>query len=134
MRLLITFFGFGLLAGCAASTSGTRVQLDSATGKAGITEQAPFFTQEIKVGRVSYRDFGGILQAQIELINKSSETVLVEVKGKWYDTEGFEISSPAELWREVILSGKETKTVQMVAPRKEAIRMEALVRSGELSR
>ncbi|MBI5183157.1 MAG: YcfL family protein [Nitrospinae bacterium] len=115
--------------GCVGS-AGTTVTLDTLSGQKGIEKNDFLFGRRIEVIDVIYRDVGGIMEAQITFKNRSKASTFIELKGKWFDQAGYEISDPKELWREVIFSGKEEKTIMLVAPNKEAVKVQIMTRRG----
>ncbi len=120
-----------LLWGCG-STAGTVATLDTGTGEKKITPFSSQFAGMIKVEDIIYRKTGNLIEAQIQLTNQSSKSSALELKGKWYDAKGFEVDDTKELWRHIIINGKETKAIKLVAPRKDAVKLEVLTREGKL--
>jgi uncharacterized protein YcfL len=59
---------------------------------------------------------GDILRAQATLRSKDKDTLTFQYRFEWYDAGGLEINSGAGSWKPLILNGRETKTVQGVAP------------------
>ncbi len=116
--------------GCS-TTAGTLAILDIKTGAKKIMPQSSQFSKMVKVEDIIYRKIGGFTEAQIQLTNQSSKSLAVELKGKWYDAKGFEIDTPKELWRHIIISGKETKAIKLVAPKRDAVKLEVLAREGK---
>jgi uncharacterized protein YcfL len=115
--------------GCSYS-AGTVVTLDTRTGEKKIIPHSSQFASKVKVEDIVYRETGNLIEAQIQLTNQSSKSVAVELKGKWYDESGFAVDDPKELWRHIIIAGKETKTVKLVSPRRNAVKLEVLTREG----
>ncbi len=120
-----------VLWGCGA-TAGTVARLDTRTGEKQITPFSAQFAGKIKVVDIIYRKTGNLIEAQVQLANQSSKSLVLELKGKWYDAQDFEVDDPKELWRHIIINGKETKAVKLVSPRKDAVKLEVLTREGKL--
>jgi len=59
---------------------------------------------------------GDIMRAQATLRSKDKDTLPFQYRFDWYDAGGFEINSGAGSWKPLILYGRETKTIQAVAP------------------
>ncbi|GAC1471970.1 MAG: hypothetical protein PVSMB11_07640 [Desulfuromonadaceae bacterium] len=59
---------------------------------------------------------GDILRAQATLRSKDKDTLPFQYRFEWYDAGGLEINSGAGSWKPLILNGRETKTIQGVAP------------------
>lgn len=116
--------------GCSYS-AGTKATLDTKTGEKKIIPYSSQFAGKIKVEDIAYRKTGNLIEAQVQLTNQTTNSVAVELKGKWYDASGFEVDDPKELWRHIIITGNETKAVKLVAPRKDAVKLEVLTREGK---
>ncbi|MDD2856353.1 MAG: YcfL family protein, partial [Desulfuromonadaceae bacterium] len=59
---------------------------------------------------------GDIMKAQVTLRSKDSDTIPFQYRFDWYDANGMEINSGSGSWKPLIIYGRESKTVQSVAP------------------
>jgi len=59
---------------------------------------------------------GDIMRAQATLRSKDKDTLPFQYRFDWYDAGGLEINSGAGSWKPLILYGRESKTIQAVAP------------------
>lgn len=59
---------------------------------------------------------GDIMRAQATLRSKDKGTLPFQYRFDWYDAGGLEINSGAGSWKPLILYGRESKTIQAVAP------------------
>ncbi|OGU17791.1 MAG: hypothetical protein A2076_10810 [Geobacteraceae bacterium GWC2_53_11] len=59
---------------------------------------------------------GDIMRAQATLRSKDRDTLPFQYRFEWYDNSGMEINSGAGSWKPLTLYGRESKTVQGVAP------------------
>lgn len=59
---------------------------------------------------------GNIMRAQATLRSKDRDTVPFQYRFEWLDANGIEINSGSGSWKPLILYGRESKTVQAVAP------------------
>lgn len=59
---------------------------------------------------------GDIMRAQATLRSKDRDTLPFQYRFDWYDASGIEINSGAGAWKPLILYGRESKTIQAVAP------------------
>ncbi len=125
-----------LTCACSSYTSGTKTAvkatLDFRTGEKNITEYSKFFT-DIKIEEIVYRETGGLKEVDVRVANQKNELVVIELKGKWYDAQGFETADPKELWRHIMLNGNETKGIKLVSPNKDAVKLEILTRKGKFT-
>ena len=58
---------------------------------------------------------GDLLKVQISLRSNNRDTVPIQYKFDWLDAQGFEINSN-QAWQPFMVYGKETRTIQGVAP------------------
>jgi uncharacterized protein YcfL len=59
---------------------------------------------------------GDIMRAQATLRSKDRDTLPFQYRFDWYDASGIEINSGSGSWKPLILYGRESKTIQAVAP------------------
>ena len=59
---------------------------------------------------------GNMMRAQATLKSRDKDTLSFQYRFDWYDANGIEINSGTGSWKPLIITGKETKTVQGVAP------------------
>ena len=59
---------------------------------------------------------GDLMRVQATLRSKDKDTLTFQYRFDWYDAMGLEINSGAGSWKPLILYGRESKTVQSVAP------------------
>jgi len=71
---------------------------------------------DIQIVEVKSAMAGNIMRVQATLRSKSRDTLPFQYRFDWYDAAGLEINSGAGSWKPLILYGRESKTVQGVAP------------------
>ncbi len=71
---------------------------------------------DIQVVEVKSVMAGDIMRVQATLRSKDKSTLPFQYRFDWYDAGGLEINSGAGSWKPLILYGRETKTIQSVAP------------------
>ena len=110
------------LAGCS-TTAGVE-----ATGKIGWDEQGAKILEkkvvfnssglkgDIQIVDVKNAMVGDLMRAQATMRSKDKDTLPFQYRFEWYDANGIEINSGSGSWKPLILNGRETKTVQSVAP------------------
>lgn len=59
---------------------------------------------------------GDIMRAQATLRSKDKDTLPFQYRFEWYDSNGMEINSGSGSWKPLLLNGRESKTIQAVAP------------------
>ena len=71
---------------------------------------------DIQIVEVKSAMAGDIMRAQATLRSKDKDTLPFQYRFEWYDGGGLEINSGAGSWKPLILYGRESKTIQAVAP------------------
>lgn len=74
---------------------------------------------------------GDLMRAQASLKSKDGDTLNLQYRFDWYDSKGMEINSGTGSWKPLILYGKESKTVQSVAPDPRAKEFKLKIREAE---
>jgi uncharacterized protein YcfL len=74
---------------------------------------------------------GNLMRAQATLKSKDRDTLSFQYKFEWYDAGGIEINSGAGAWKPLLLTGRETKTIQSVAPDPRAKEFKLKVRTTD---
>jgi uncharacterized protein YcfL len=70
---------------------------------------------DIEISDMKSDIVGTMLLIQASIHSKRSDTALVQYKFDWFDTQGFEIPAN-QAWKPLVLNGRETVTIQGVAP------------------
>ncbi len=128
-----------LAAGCAKpSTSGMTVGVD--TDEYG-GQQEMMRVDDKKVARnvvvsevVVGETKNGLMKVNVKLSSKLNKTYTAQTKFAWFDEAGMEIDPEGDSWRPLTLQGKETKTIQGVAPNASATAFRLRIREGERTR
>jgi uncharacterized protein YcfL len=128
-----------LAAGCAAPrTSGVTVGVTT-DGEGNLQEvlqvdnakvAKALVVEDLKVGQTK----NGLMKANVKLTSRMNRTYTAQSKFAWFDEDGAEIDPDGDPWRPLVLQGKETKTVQGVAPNAQAVSFKLRVREGERTR
>jgi len=71
---------------------------------------------DIQIVDVKSAMAGDIMRAQATLRSKDRDTLPFQYRFDWYDASGLEINSGAGSWKPLVLYGRESKTIQAVAP------------------
>lgn len=72
--------------------------------------------RDIEIVDIKSVQAGDIMKVQAILRSKGQSTLPFQYRFDWYDAGGLEINSGAGSWKPLILNGRESKTVQSVAP------------------
>jgi uncharacterized protein YcfL len=139
--MLVTAAAFAawFAAGCAAPrTSGVTVGVTT-DGDGNMQEvlqvdnakvAKSLVVEDLKVGQTK----NGLMRVNVRLASRMNRTYTAQSKFAWFDEEGMEIDPEGDPWRPLVLQGKETKTIQGVAPHARAVSFRLRVREGERTR
>ena len=128
-----------LAAGCAApNTAGITVGAE--TDEAGNLQQLlqvdnaklakSLKVEEAVVGQTK----NGLMKVNVKLTSRQNKDVVAQSKFAWFDADGNEIDPDTDPWRPLVLHGKETRSLQGVAPGASAVSFKLRVRAGEKTR
>lgn len=76
----------------------------------------------------------GLMKANVKLTSRMNKTYTAQSKFAWFDEDGVEIDPDGDPWRPLVLHGKETRTIQGVAPTAGAASFKLRIRAGERTR
>mgnify|MGYP003590219694 FL=1 len=128
-----------LAAGCAApNTAGITVGVEAdADGNLQQVLQVDnaklaksLKVEEAVVGQTK----NGLMKVNVKLTSRQNKDVVAQSKFAWFDADGNEIDPDTDPWRPLVLHGKETRTIQGVAPTAAAVSYKLRVRAGEKTR
>jgi len=86
---------------------------------------------DLKVVTMQSALAGNLMRAQATLKSKDRDTLSFQYRFDWYDANGMEINSGAGSWKPLLITGRETKTVQSVAPDSRAKEFKLKIREAE---
>ncbi len=89
-----------------------------------------FVVSDVKTGQTK----NGLMKVNLKLTSRHNKTIVAQSKIAWFDADGAEIDPDTDPWRPLTLNGKETRTIQGVAPNANAVAFKLRVRPGEKTR
>lgn len=125
-----------LAAGCASPktsgfTVGAEADADGIMQQVLQTDNAKL-ARNLKVGDLTTgQTKNGLMKASLTLTSRLNKTCVAQSKFAWFDADGAEIDPDSDAWRPLVLNGKETRTIQGVAPNSSAVSFKLRVREGE---
>lgn len=124
----LSYYGFVIILmassfiGCS-STAGIEGSMSAATGQDGQTTYSKYviidndsLARDIQIVDMKSDFVGNLLRAHVSLVNKDNDTLNFQFKFSWFEESGREIDPDTDAWTPVILYGKESKSLQGVAP------------------
>ncbi len=115
-----------LIAGCSTSV----MDVDgSASGESTVNyKNSPV---DIKVLDTRSKYVNGLLKVNMELENGLSNPYNLEYKFSWFDASGMAVDPAGSAWIPIYLQGKETKTIQGLAPNPSAKSFKIKIREAD---
>ena len=134
--LVVAALRAGLAAGCAAPntagvTVGAEMDADGNLQEVLQVDNAKLARQLKVSDLVAGQTKNGLLKASVKLTSTLNKDVVAQSKFAWFDADGAEIDADTDPWRPLVLHGKETRTIQGVAPSANAVAFKLRVRQGE---
>jgi len=129
-------FGAVALSGCAA-TSGIAGSAAVVKGPEGYLQESRVvvdndsLARAIKITDLKSTFAGDLLKANVTLYSKRTDTLALQYKFRWYNSQGIEIDPESSPWQPIIIYGRETKSVQSVAPNPSAKEFKIEIRYRE---
>lgn len=118
----LLIFGVVAISGCLA-TSGAEGR-----AKVGWTDDgAPLLnskvvynssslSRKVTIEEMTSSKAGDMLLAQVTMRSKAGETLNFQYKFEWFDLNGLALNAASATWKPLIIYGKESKTIQGLAP------------------
>ena len=124
-----------LVTSCAANTSsnvGGGQALPQAGGNYAFSNYVLInnraLLRDLQITDIKSKMVDDVMQAQVQVFNKTSRNFSFDYSFNWFDSAGFEIPSVAEHWTPVVINGNEVKTLNGVAPTPDAHQFKVRIR------
>lgn len=117
----------GLTVGAEADADGNLQQLLQ-VDNAKLARQ--LHVDDLTVGQTK----NGLMKVGVKLTSRQNKSIVAQSKFAWFDADGNEIDPDTDPWRTLVIHGKETRTIQGVAPTAAAVSFKLRVRAGERTR
>ena len=117
----------GLTVGAEADADGNLQQLLQ-VDNAKLARQ--LHVDDLTVGQTK----NGLMKVGVKLTSRQNKSIVAQSKFAWFDADGNEIDPDTDPWRPLVIHGKETRTIQGVAPTAAAVSFKLRVRAGERTR
>jgi uncharacterized protein YcfL len=123
--LSILLFAFALTA-CSTTTSGISIESSNQNVVIGNSSLA----NRLSIERATVGHNNGLMKAGVPVISKISSDLELQYCFYWYDGQGLEISGSDSPWRQFVLHGKDTMTLQAMARSLEAKQYRIYIREA----
>jgi len=127
LPLMITFSGCSSTSGI----SGSSAIMEEGSGlqhSEYVIVNNPKVARGLQIVDIATQYVGNMLQADVTLVSKYSDTEQYQYKYAWFDNDGIEIDADGNAWFPFIMYGNETKTLRGVSPNPSATQFKIHIR------
>lgn len=111
-KWLVACLGLVALAGCSSSnTAGLRI--DSASQQVLYSDTS--LDDDLKIDSIDTQANNGNTRGLVKITNNSQDTQNLQYRFYWYDDQGLEVNAKQGAWRQFILRGYESMTLNEVS-------------------
>lgn len=126
MRVLIVLGVVLGLTACSTTTSGISIESSNQSVVIGNTNLA----NRLSIEKAQVTNVNGLLKAAVPVSSKIDSDLKLQYRFYWYDAQGLEVSGSDSPWRQFIIHGKDTMTLQAVARKPEATQYRIYIRKA----
>ncbi|MBE0502802.1 MAG: YcfL family protein [Desulfuromonadales bacterium] len=73
-------------------------------------------SRKVAIEEMTSSKAGDMLLAQVTMRSKAGDTLNLQYKFEWFDLNGLALNAASATWKPLIIYGKESKTIQGLAP------------------
>ncbi|PSW21130.1 DUF1425 domain-containing protein [Photobacterium sanctipauli] len=126
MRVLFVVLMVLGLAACSTTTSGISIESSNQNVVIGNNDLA----NRVTIERAHVSNANGLLKAAVPVTSKIDSDLKLQYRFYWYDAQGLEVAGSDSPWRQFVLHGKDTMTLQAVARKPEATQYRVYIRKA----
>lgn len=111
MRYISVLIFALMLTACTTTTSGISIESSNQNVVIGNSSLA----NSVAIERAVVGDVNGLMKAGVPVTSQVNSDMKLQYRFYWYDAQGLEVSGSDTPWRQFVLHGKDTMTLQAVA-------------------
>jgi len=73
-------------------------------------------SRKVAIEEMTSSKAGDMLLEQVTMRSKAGETINLQYKVEWFDLNGLALNAASATWKPLVIYGKESKTIQGLAP------------------
>lgn len=116
-----------IVTACSAGASG-RIEKAEPDDKTVVEYQSLQIRSRLAIDALRQRFVGDLLQVSVDLRNEWHAQLDFQYQFRFFDKDGFEVGSEGRPWVPIIITGKNSATVQATAPNPSAVSFKIVVR------
>lgn len=126
MKYLSVLLFVLVLSACSSATSGISIESSNQNVVIGNTSLA----HRIAIEKALISDVNGLMKAGVPVTSKTDSDMKLQYRFYWYDAQGLEVDGSDSPWRQFVLHGKDSMTLQAVARKPEAKQYRIYIRQA----
>ena len=87
--------------------------------------------RDLQITDIKSRMVNGLMEVQVQVLNKSSRNFSFDYSFNWFDNDGFQVFGVDGHWTPVQVTGNEVKSLIGVAPKPEAQQFKVRIRKAK---
>jgi uncharacterized protein YcfL len=88
-------------------------------------------SRKVAIDEMTSSKVGDMLLAQVTMHSKAGETLNFQYKFEWFDNGGLALDASSATWKPLVIYGKESKTIQDLAPNPRGREYKLLLRDAD---
>lgn len=115
--------GMAVLSGCSATSGavGRAREVGKTDDGASLLDTKVVYnntalSRKVAIDELTSFKSGDMLLAQVTMHSKAGETINLQYKFEWFDLNGLALNADSATWKPLLIYGKESKTIQGLAP------------------
>jgi len=124
--LSVLLFALALSA-CSSATSGISIESSNQNVVIGNSSLA----SRIAIEKALISEVNGLMKAGVPVSSKVNSDMKLQYRFYWYDAQGLEVEGSNSPWRQFVLHGKDSMTLQAVARNTHATQYRIYIRQAD---
>ena len=115
--------GIAVLSGCSATSGAAGRAREVGRTDAGaplldtkVVYNSTALSRKVAIDEMTSSKAGDMLLAQVTMHSKAGDTINLQYKFEWFDLNGLALNAASATWKPLLIYGKESKTIQGLAP------------------
>ncbi|WP_299018208.1 YcfL family protein [uncultured Photobacterium sp.] len=116
-----------VLSACTTATSGISIESSNQNVVIGNSSLA----SRLAIEKAAVVNVNGLMKAGVPVTSKINSDMKLQYRFYWYDAQGLEVEGSDSPWRQFVLHGKDSMTLQAVAKKPQATQYRIYIREAD---